>query len=64
MIEQRGISFARTLADGLPGRKLTSFVRSDDDPTAVSVDFRFPRFAGVTPDAYASDHCPVIIDPA
>lgn len=62
VIERRGISYARTLADGLPGPRRTSFVRSDDDPDPIPVEFRFPRFPDVTPDAYASDHCPVILD--
>jgi endonuclease/exonuclease/phosphatase family metal-dependent hydrolase len=61
-IERRGIGYARTLADGLPGPKRTSFVRGDDDPDPTPVDFRFARFAGVTPDAYASDHCPVVLE--
>jgi CrcB protein len=33
--------------------------RFDADP--VDVDFRFERFEGVTPEAYASDHCPVFV---
>jgi hypothetical protein len=53
---------ARQGRDGLPGPRRTSFVRSDDDPDPTPVDFRFPRFAGVSPDAYASDHCPIILD--
>ena len=62
VIERRGIGYARTLADGLPGPRRTTFVRGDDDPNPIPVDFRFPRFAGVTPDAYASDHCPIVLD--
>lgn len=62
VIERRGIGYARTLADGLPGPRRTSFVRSDDDPRPVAVDFRFGRFPGVSPDAYASDHCPIVLD--
>jgi endonuclease/exonuclease/phosphatase family metal-dependent hydrolase len=60
-IERRGISFARTLQDGKPGPKQTHFQHVDDDPNPIPVDFRFPRFAGVTPEEYASDHCPVFL---
>jgi endonuclease/exonuclease/phosphatase family metal-dependent hydrolase len=59
VIERRGISFKNTLGDGLSGPKRTNFHRVEDDPSPVSVDFRFPRFADVTNDRYASDHCPV-----
>jgi endonuclease/exonuclease/phosphatase family metal-dependent hydrolase len=60
-IERRGISFARTLQDGKPGPKQTHFQHVDDDPNPIAIDFRFDRFAGVTPDEYASDHCPVFL---
>jgi endonuclease/exonuclease/phosphatase family metal-dependent hydrolase len=58
-IERRGISFARVLTDGKPGPKLSHFHRTDIDPAPVPIDFRFPRFSGVNPEDYASDHCPV-----
>jgi endonuclease/exonuclease/phosphatase family metal-dependent hydrolase len=61
-IERRGIGFARVLADGKPGPKLTHFQRFDGDPNVIDVDFRFNRFVGVTPKDYASDHCPVFLE--
>jgi endonuclease/exonuclease/phosphatase family metal-dependent hydrolase len=62
VIERRGISFDRTLADGGPGPRRTRYHRRDDDPNPIGVDFRFPRFAEVTAKDYASDHCPVFFD--
>jgi len=61
-IERRGLSFATILADGKPGPKQSHLHRSDADPNPSPVDFRFPRFAEVTRDDYASDHCPVFLD--
>ena len=61
-IERRGLSFARILADGGLGPKLTHFQRFDGDPNPVDVDFRFERFEEVTPEAYASDHCPIFLE--
>ena len=61
-IERRGLSFARILADGGIGPKLTHVQRFDRNPDPVDVDFRFERFAGVSPEAYASDHCPVFLE--
>jgi endonuclease/exonuclease/phosphatase family metal-dependent hydrolase len=61
-IERRGLSFARILVDGGIGPKLTHLQRFDGDPDPVDIDFRFERFAGVTPEAYASDHCPVFFE--
>jgi hypothetical protein len=60
--ERRGVSFARVLADGGIGPKLTHVQRFDGDPDPIDVDFRFDRFDGVTPEAYASDHCPVFFE--
>ena len=61
-IERRGLSFARMLADGGIGPKLTHLQHFDGDPNPVDVDFRFERFEGVTPEAYASDHCAVFFE--
>jgi endonuclease/exonuclease/phosphatase family metal-dependent hydrolase len=61
-IERHGISYARTLADGGVGPRQTHFLRTDDDANPTPVDFRFDRFAEVTPDTYASDHCPVFFE--
>ena len=61
-IERRGLSFARILADGGIGPRLTHLQRFDGDPAPLDVDFRFDRFEGVTPEAYASDHCPVFLE--
>jgi hypothetical protein len=61
-IERGGIGFARVLADGGVGPRLTHFQRFEGDPNPVDVDFRFERFAEVTPDAYASDHCPIFFE--
>jgi endonuclease/exonuclease/phosphatase family metal-dependent hydrolase len=58
-IERRGLSFARVLADGTSGPRLTTFKRAEDDPNPEQVSFQFPRFPEVTPADYASDHCPV-----
>ncbi len=61
-IERRGVSFSRILQDGGIGPRETHFNRIDDDPNPVDVDFRFSRFTGVSPDNYASDHCPVLFE--
>jgi len=50
------------LADSGVGPRPTHFQRFEGDPNPVDVDFRFERFAEVTPDAYASDHCPVFFE--
>ena len=60
-IERRGIGFSRILADGGPGPRLTHFHRMDDDPNPINLDFRFPRFTNLTPEHFASDHCPVFL---
>jgi endonuclease/exonuclease/phosphatase family metal-dependent hydrolase len=60
-IERRGIGFARRLQGGGIGPRQTHYERSDDDPNPIDVDFQFERFPAVTPDEYASDHCPVIL---
>jgi endonuclease/exonuclease/phosphatase family metal-dependent hydrolase len=62
VIERRGIGYARVLQDGGPGPRQTYFMHGDDDLNPTPVDFRFARFAEVTPDDYASDHCPVFLD--
>jgi len=61
-IERRGIGFSRILADGGPGPRLTHFHRMDDDPNPINLDFRFPRFTNITPEDFASDHCPVFLE--
>jgi endonuclease/exonuclease/phosphatase family metal-dependent hydrolase len=60
-IERRGVGFARYLQAGGTGPKLTHFERTDDDPNPIDVNFQFVRFDNVTPDAYASDHCPITL---
>jgi endonuclease/exonuclease/phosphatase family metal-dependent hydrolase len=62
VIERRGISFARILQDGGIGPRLTHSQRVDDDPNPIDVEFRFPRFAEVDAELYASDHCPVFLE--
>ncbi|MCI0687051.1 MAG: endonuclease/exonuclease/phosphatase family protein [Sporichthyaceae bacterium] len=61
-IERRGISYARILADGGTGPRLTRFRRNDEDLVPIPVDFRFPRFPEVSTSVYASDHCPIFLD--
>lgn len=58
-IERRGISFERTLQDGGIGPKQTRLEAADGSRT--SIDFRWERFNGVSPTAYASDHCPITL---
>lgn len=62
VIERRAISYSRILQDGGIGPRQTYFVRQDDDQNPEALDFRFPRFPTVTPELYASDHCPVFLD--
>ena len=62
VIERRGISFDRILADQGVGPRKTRYQRRDDDPNPISVDFRFQRFPEVTAQDYASDHCPIFFD--
>jgi endonuclease/exonuclease/phosphatase family metal-dependent hydrolase len=62
IIERRGIGFERVLKDGSPGPRKVHFERRDDDPNRTDIDFQFPRFKGVTPSLYASDHCPVTFE--
>ena len=50
------------LQDGGVGPKKSYFHRQDSDPSPVEVDFHFPRLGKVTPDDYASDHCPVFLE--
>jgi hypothetical protein len=57
-----GAAFSRILQDGGIAPKLTHFQRVDDDPNPIDVDFRFPRFAQVDPELYASDHCPILLE--
>jgi endonuclease/exonuclease/phosphatase family metal-dependent hydrolase len=61
-MERRGIGFSRILANGKPGPKVSHFQQSDNDPNPIQVGFQFPRFTGVTPEDYASDHCPVFFE--
>lgn len=61
-IERGGISFARYLKSGDVGPQYTWFKRKDDDPKPIQVPFQFKRFKGVTPQDYASDHCPVFLE--
>ena len=61
-IERRGLGFARYLANGKIGPKTTHLHKMDSDPSPTPVDFQFKRFAGVTPDMHASDHCPVFLE--
>ena len=44
------------------GPKKSYFHRQDSDPSPVEVDFHFPRLGKVTPEDYASDHCPVFLE--
>ena len=53
---------ARYLQDGSVGPKKSYFHRQDSDPSPVEVDFHFPRLGKVTPEDYASDHCPVFLE--
>jgi hypothetical protein len=52
-----GSASPRILAGGGIGPKVTHLQRFDGDPDPVDVNFRFERFEGVTPGAYASEHC-------
>ena len=61
-VERGAIGFARYLQDGSVGPKKSYFHRQDSDPSPVEVDFHFPRLGKVTPDDYASDHCPVFLE--
>lgn len=61
-IERRGVGFANILRDGKPGPRTIRYFRTEDDPAPVRLDFRFERFAGVNPEAAASDHCPVFFE--
>jgi endonuclease/exonuclease/phosphatase family metal-dependent hydrolase len=58
-IERRGISFERILQDGGVGPRQTRLEAADG--TLTPVDFRFERFEGVGPKAFASDHCPITL---
>jgi hypothetical protein len=63
VIERRGIGMRDTSkTDGLPLPKTVKLDVADDAPPAATVDFRFPRFPGVTKTDKASDHCPVFFD--
>ena len=59
-VERRGLSFARYLQDGSLGPKKTHLITADDGPQ-TDIGFQFERFEGVTPETYASDHCPVFL---
>jgi len=60
-IERRGLGFARFLANGKSGPKLTYLHKMEADPDPTPIDFQFARFNGITPDTCASDHCPVFL---
>jgi exonuclease III len=59
-VERRGLSFQRYLQGGGTGPKQTHLITADAGP-ATEIGFQFARFAGVTPETYASDHCPVFV---
>ena len=62
-VDRRGIGMCDTSkTDGGPLPKHARLETSDALPPAATIDFRFPRFPAVTPQAKASDHCPVFFD--
>ena len=63
-LERRGIGY-RAKSKTTTGQLLPKQVRfeaMDDDPNPVPVDFQFERFADVSGENAASDHCPVFCD--
>jgi endonuclease/exonuclease/phosphatase family metal-dependent hydrolase len=62
ILERRGVGFARYLQDGKTGPNVTRLEQVEDDPNPVELDFQFKRFKEVTPDTWASDHCPLMFD--
>jgi endonuclease/exonuclease/phosphatase family metal-dependent hydrolase len=62
ILERRGVGFARYLQDGKTGPKLTRLEQVEDDPNPVELNFQFKRFKEVTPETWASDHCPLLFD--
>jgi endonuclease/exonuclease/phosphatase family metal-dependent hydrolase len=61
--ERRGVGFrSRSTVDEGLLPKQAKLERRDDDPAPLKIDFRFPRFPGVTPDLVASDHCPLFLE--
>jgi hypothetical protein len=62
-VERRGVGFRDvSKVDDGPLPKEAKLELADDDPAPLKIDFRFKRFAGVTPDLAASDHCPVFLE--
>lgn len=62
LLARRGVGFARYLQDGNTGPKRTRLEQVEDDPNPLELDFQFKRFKEVTPDTWASDHCPLMFD--
>jgi hypothetical protein len=60
-IERRGLGFARVLADGKPGPKMTKITEPDTGDIR-QIPFQFERFANVSEKDCASDHCPVFFE--
>ena len=61
-IERRGIGMrATSKKDGRPLPAKARLEVADDSPPVSVIDFQFPRFADVSPQAKASDHCPVFL---
>lgn len=59
-VQRQGIGFREpSKTDGKPLPQKVKLVRGEGDAAPLSVDFRFPRFAGVSQELVASDHCPV-----
>jgi endonuclease/exonuclease/phosphatase family metal-dependent hydrolase len=63
-LERRGIGYRAEskAADGQVLPKQAKFQASDDEPNPRAVDFQFERFAGVSSENAASDHCPVFCE--
>lgn len=63
-LERRGIGY-RAASKTSPGQLLPKQVRfeaMDEDPNPLAIDFQFERFADVSGENAASDHCPVFCD--
>ena len=62
-VERRGIGMREaSKVDGRPLPKVARLEVADDQPPITSIDFQFQRFDKISPDAKASDHCPVFFD--
>lgn len=59
-IERRGIAVAAP--DPVTGSATAAFHHVEDDPAPMPVDVGFPRFPGVTEEAFASDHAAVFFE--